>query len=208
MELQGKATKGKSVDLSDVKFHQCVRLSKFDNERVISFIPPDGEFELISYRLDIALRPLFMVEVFVDLRSMTKMEFQVKAKANFKDKCVANDVNIYIPVPCDAQNPVFKPNSGTVKYFPDKDAMLWTLKEFPGRKEYLMSAVLTLPTVKSPDRENFAKVPIEINYEIPYFTVSGLQVRYLKIEDKSGYQGYPWVRYITSNGDYQIRMGL
>lgn len=34
-----------------MKFHQCVRLSRFDNDRTISFIPPDGDFELMSYRL-------------------------------------------------------------------------------------------------------------------------------------------------------------
>ena len=44
--------KSKSVELEDVKFHQCVRLSRFENDRTISFIPPDGEFELMSYRLD------------------------------------------------------------------------------------------------------------------------------------------------------------
>jgi len=33
------------------------------------------------------------------------------------------------------------------------------------------------------------------------------QVRYLKIIEKSGYQALPWVRYITQNGDYQLRMG-
>ena len=43
--------KTKSVELEDVKFHQCVRLSRFDNDRTISFIPPDGEFELMAYRL-------------------------------------------------------------------------------------------------------------------------------------------------------------
>ena len=32
-----------------------------------------------------------------------------------------------------------------------------------------------------------------------------LQVRYLKIIEKSGYQALPWVRYITQNGDYQLR---
>ena len=40
------------MELEDVKFHQCVRLSRFDNDRTISFIPPDGEFELMSYRLN------------------------------------------------------------------------------------------------------------------------------------------------------------
>ena len=44
--------KNKSVELEDVKFHQCVRLSRFENDRTISFIPPDGEFELMSYRLN------------------------------------------------------------------------------------------------------------------------------------------------------------
>ena len=50
------------------------------------------------------------------------------------------------------------------------------------------------------------RAPIEVKFEIPYFTVSGLQVRYLKIIEKSGYQALPWVRYITTNGNYQLRM--
>jgi hypothetical protein len=44
--------RSKGVELEDVKFHQCVRLSRFENDRTISFIPPDGEFELMSYRLN------------------------------------------------------------------------------------------------------------------------------------------------------------
>lgn len=44
--------KGKTVVMEDVKFHQCVRLSRFENDRTISFIPPDGESELMSYRIN------------------------------------------------------------------------------------------------------------------------------------------------------------
>jgi Adaptor complexes medium subunit family len=29
---------------------RCVRLGKFDADRTITFIPPDGEFELMRYR--------------------------------------------------------------------------------------------------------------------------------------------------------------
>jgi AP-1 complex subunit mu len=46
----------------------------------------------------------------------------------------------------------------------------------------------------------------QVKFEIPYFTVSGLQVRYLKVIEKSGYQALPWVRYITTAGTYDIRM--
>jgi AP-1 complex subunit mu len=51
--------------------------------------------------------------------------------------------------------------------------------------------------------------PITVRFEIPYFTVSGIQVRYLKVVEKSGYQALPWVRYITQNGDdYSLRTAL
>jgi AP-1 complex subunit mu len=49
-------SKGKAVEMEDIKFHQCVRLARFENDRTISFIPPDGEFELMSYRLNTQVR--------------------------------------------------------------------------------------------------------------------------------------------------------
>lgn len=55
--------------------------------------------------------------------------------------------------------------------------------------------------------ETERKPPINIKFEIPYFTVSGIQVRYLKIVEKSGYQALPWVRYITQNGGKCINEG-
>ena len=46
-EAQGRAGRQKAVDLEDIKFHQCVRLANFERDRTISFIPPDGAFELM-----------------------------------------------------------------------------------------------------------------------------------------------------------------
>ena len=46
-EAQGRSAKGKAVELEDMKFHQCVRLARFENDRTISFIPPDGAFDLM-----------------------------------------------------------------------------------------------------------------------------------------------------------------
>ena len=43
---------------------------------------------------------------------------------------------------------------------------------------------------------------VRFEIRIPYFTVSGIQVRYLKIIEKSGYLALPWVRYITEADDY------
>uniref|UniRef100_A0A8C1DAU3 Adaptor related protein complex 1 subunit mu 3 n=1 Tax=Cyprinus carpio carpio TaxID=630221 RepID=A0A8C1DAU3_CYPCA len=177
-EITGRE-KSKSVELEDVKFHQCVRLSRFENDRTISFIPPDGESELMSYRLN------------------------TTARSQFKSRSTANNVSILVPVPSDADSPKFKTTTGQAKWVPEKSAVEWNIKSFPGGKEFMMRAHFGLPSVESGELE--AKRPITVKFEIPYFTVSGIQVRYLKIIEKSGYQALPWVRYITQSGDYQLR---
>eukprot|EP00095_Tigriopus_kingsejongensis_P001735 maker-scaffold514_size150699-snap-gene-0.30 protein:Tk01735 transcript:maker-scaffold514_size150699-snap-gene-0.30-mRNA-1 annotation:"clathrin-adaptor protein " len=39
-----------SIAIDDCQFHQCVKLSKFETEHAISFIPPDGEYELMRIK--------------------------------------------------------------------------------------------------------------------------------------------------------------
>lgn len=77
----GGGRSGKSVELEDVKFHQCVRLSRFDSERTISFIPPDGDFELMNYRLNATIKPLVWVEVSMEKHAHSRIEFMVKVSS-------------------------------------------------------------------------------------------------------------------------------
>ncbi|MCJ1467006.1 AP-1 complex subunit mu-1-Iike [Pseudocyphellaria aurata] len=210
-ETTGRATRGKAVEMEDVKFHQCVRLSRFENDRTISFIPPDGEFELMSYRLNTQVKPLIWVES--------------DARAQFKRRSTANNVEILVPVPEDADSPRFRTNIGSVHYAPEKSAIIWKIKQFGGGKEFLMRAELGLPSVKGDDEHGGGmtggfggsmggaqgagkgKRPISVKFEIPYFTTSGIQVRYLKIiEPKLQYPSLPWVRYITQSGDIAVRL--
>jgi AP-2 complex subunit mu-1 len=50
MQTTNGGEKKIAIAIDDCTFHQCVRLSKFESERAISFIPPDGEFDLMKYR--------------------------------------------------------------------------------------------------------------------------------------------------------------
>ncbi|KAH9441647.1 hypothetical protein Pst134EA_032730 [Puccinia striiformis f. sp. tritici] len=182
-ESTGRTSRGKAIEMEDTKFHQCVRLSRFENDRTISFIPPDGEFELMSYRINTQVKPLIWAEAMVELHSNSRVEYMVKAKAQFKRRSTANNVEIYVPVPDDADSPRFRASVGTVHYVSEKSAFVWKIKQLGGGREYLMRAQFGLPSVRS-----------------------GIQVRYLKIVEKSGYQALPWVRYITQHGDdYSLR---
>lgn len=207
-ESTGRTSRGKAIEMEDVKFHQCVRLSRFENDRTISFIPPDGEFELMSYRLSTPVKPLIWVEAAVESHKGSRVEYMVKVKAQFKRRSTANNVEIYVPVPDDADSPKFRAATGSVQYVPDKSAFVWKIKQLGGGREFLMRAHFGLPSVRNED-ENEKRAPITVKFEIPYFTVSGIQVRYLKIVEKSGYQALPWVRYITQHGDdYSLRTAL
>lgn len=197
------------VEMEDIKFHQCVRLSKFENERVISFIPPDGEFVLMLYRLLAAqflMKPLILVNCKTKVHKHSRVEILCLARAQIKKKSTANNVEIIIPIPEDADTPKCTPEHGLVKWIPEKLCLVWKIKSFVGGKQYHMRAELGLPAVNDPE-EIVPKKPIRVSFNIPYFTTSGIQVRYLRInEPKLQYQSYPWVRYITQSGDdYTIR---
>nr|GLL22402.1 AP-1 complex subunit mu-2-like [Ipomoea trifida]GMD86411.1 AP-1 complex subunit mu-2-like isoform X1 [Ipomoea batatas] len=207
LEAQGRTTKGKAIDLDDIKFHQCVRLARFENDRTISFIPPDGSFDLMTYRLSTQVKPLIWVEAQVERHSRSRVEIMVKARSQFKERSsTATNVEIELPVPSDATNPNVRTSMGSANYAPERDAVLWKIKSFPGNKEYMLRSEFRLPSVISEDAPPDRKAPIRVKFEIPYFTISGIQVRYLKIIEKSGYQALPWVRYITMAGEYELRL--
>lgn len=54
---------------------------------------------------------------------------------------------------------------------------MWKIRNFPGGKEFLLRAKFGLPSVAAEDEQTGRMPPIRVTYEIPYFTVSGIQVR-------------------------------
>ncbi|CAM9750523.1 unnamed protein product [Laminaria digitata] len=157
----------KAVELEDIKFHQCVRLARFENDRTISFIPPDGEFDLMTYRLTTHVKPLIWVEAVVEPHSHSRIEYMIKAKSQFKSRSIANNVEIIIPVPNDVDSPTFKASIGSVSYMPDQDAAVWSIKQFNGSQEYLMRAHFGLPSISAEDAREW-KAPIQVQSSILY----------------------------------------
>jgi hypothetical protein len=146
----------------------------------------------------------------ISLLIHTAITNKVQARAQFKRRSTANNVQISIPVPEDADTPRFRTNIGTVHYAPETSSIVWKIKQFGGGKEFLMRAELGLPSVRGDDEKGGGmmggfggsmggvgagkgKRPINVKFEIPYFTTSGIQVRYLKIIE-------PKVSHITNWG--------
>lgn len=44
---------------------------------------------------------------------------------------MANNVEVRVPVPSDADSPKFKTSTGNARYLPEKNLVVWTIKSFP-----------------------------------------------------------------------------
>ncbi len=56
--------------------------------------------------------------------------------------------------------PVFKAKTGNLRYVPDTNYMIWSIKQFPGRKEFKMRASFGFPSVEIEERQKYSRVPI------------------------------------------------
>ncbi|CBZ53344.1 putative clathrin coat assembly protein AP50 [Neospora caninum Liverpool] len=118
------------VTLDDCRFHQCVRLSKFDLERTISFIPPDGTFRLMTYRISEGVSLPFKIFPLLQERSDTRMECVILLKALFDRNISASNVEVIIPCPpnlCDLQ--LLHVGIGKAAVDNAQQAVVWKIKK-------------------------------------------------------------------------------
>merc|ERR1712217_535863 len=124
----------KGIALDDYRFHQCVRLSKFDVDREITFIPPDGVFELMTYRITENIESPFKLLPGVKHLGRNRIELSLQVTAMYDRNITATNVIINFPCPKNtARAPIQQINHGKAKYEPSEGAIIWRLRRFPGR---------------------------------------------------------------------------
>jgi AP-2 complex subunit mu-1 len=200
-----KATKAAagSVTLEDCQFHQCVKLGRFDADRIISFIPPDGEFELMRYRATENVNLPFKIHAIVNEIGRTKVEYSIAIKANYGSKLFATNVVMRVPTPLNTAKTTERTSQGKAKYEPEQNNIVWKISRFTGQSEYVLSAEASLTSMTN--QKAWSRPPLSLSFSILMFTSSGLLVRYLKVFEKSNYTSVKWVRYMTRAGSYEIR---
>ncbi|KAL2813814.1 AP-2 complex subunit MU [Aspergillus cavernicola] len=192
-----------SVTLEDCQFHQCVKLGRFDADRIISFVPPDGEFELMRYRATENVNLPFKVHPIVREIGTTKVEYSVAIKANYSPKLFATNVIIRIPTPLNTAKTTERTSQGRAKYEPEHNNIVWKIARFTGGSEFVLTAEATLTSMTN--QKAWSRPPLSLNFSLLMFTSSGLLVRYLKVFEKNNYSSVKWVRYMTRAGSYEIR---
>ena len=192
-----------SVTLEDCQFHQCVKLGKFDADRIISFIPPDGEFELMRYRATDNVNLPFRIDPVVEEVGKAKVDYRISIRSNYGSKLFATNVILRVPTPLNTAKVVERTTQGKAKYEPEQNNIVWRIPRFVGSKELLLSAECSLSSMTT--EKAWSRPPISLSFSLLMYTSSGMLVRYLSVFEKANYSSVKWVRYMTRAGSYEIR---
>jgi AP-2 complex subunit mu-1 len=196
---------GLNDKVEDVKFHQSVNLGRFNAEKVVSFVPPDGEFELMAYRCSDNIHLPFRVLPVVNEQSRTRLEINLKVASAYELKVFAINTVITIPVPDQTASADIVQSIGKAKYDAKRNAIVWKIKRFTGVQEHsLVANVELISTTK--ERKPWTRPPIQLSFQVPMYSASGLRVQYLKVWEKSNQKVDKWVRKVCKAGDFSVRI--
>ena len=205
-DMPSLAHKRKTIDLDDLQFHHCVNLSKFASDKVVSFVPPDGEFELMKYRVSENVTIPFKVIAMVKELGRTRVSVDVMFKSLFAEKTVAQEIRVRIPVPPNTAKVKVLCSGGKARYLACEECLRWKIKNLPGGKEIRLQAeVMLVGSIKDDaddkkygGKKKWSQPPLNVQFSLPMFTASGLRIRFLKVWSKEGYEATKWVRYLTT----------
>jgi len=197
------------IEVDDCNFHECVKLNDFDSLRILSFVPPDGEFVVMNYRITSDFRTPFRIFPFFELLSPYKVEVIIKIRADIPEHNYGGNVLVQLPVPKNTSSVTCHLGVGVVgqnwEYDAKERKVSWKIKKFIGGTEQTLRCKITLNASHTTSvRKEIG--PISMNFEIPMYNPSNLQVRYLRIVENKSYHPFRWVRYVTRSSSYICRL--
>eukprot|EP00595_Chromulina_sp_UTEXLB2642_P002245 CAMPEP_0196763096 /NCGR_PEP_ID=MMETSP1095-20130614/3439_1 /TAXON_ID=96789 ORGANISM="Chromulina nebulosa, Strain UTEXLB2642" /NCGR_SAMPLE_ID=MMETSP1095 /ASSEMBLY_ACC=CAM_ASM_000446 /LENGTH=204 /DNA_ID=CAMNT_0042115603 /DNA_START=390 /DNA_END=1001 /DNA_ORIENTATION=+ len=88
-----------SVILDDCNFHECVHLDEFESSRTLHFIPPDGEFSVLNYRITADFPAPFRIYPAIEESGPYKVDVVCVIRADIPDGQSGTNVTVKVPVP-------------------------------------------------------------------------------------------------------------
>ena len=70
------------------------------------------------------------------------------------------------PRPAHLGAPPPPPGQGNAKYVPEKEALMWSIKNFPGGREFLLRCKFGLPSVAAEEEGHGRMPPIKVKFEV------------------------------------------
>eukprot|EP01094_Clydonella_sp_ATCC50884_P006719 TRINITY_DN1592_c0_g1_i1.p1 TRINITY_DN1592_c0_g1~~TRINITY_DN1592_c0_g1_i1.p1 ORF type:complete len:410 (-),score=130.40 TRINITY_DN1592_c0_g1_i1:97-1326(-) len=187
--------------LEDVSFHPCVRYNRWERERVISFVPPDGNFQLMTYRVNQHIQPPMYCKPQISFHNgVGKMSIMVGPKNNGGKTIEEVAIQVKFPksvigVNCDS-------GFGSIRYDDMSHTLTWNIGRLATDKSPMLDGSVTLQSgLDKPDGNPVCLVAFKVNM----YSVSGVKVDSLAVHNEP-YKPYKGVRSVTRAGNFEVRM--
>jgi AP-3 complex subunit mu len=200
--------------LDDVSFHPCVRFKRWESERILSFVPPDGNFRLMSYHIgsqNMVAIPLY-VRQNISFKEGTSGRLDITVGPKQTMGKPVESVLIEIPFPKSVLNMTLTPSQGKYSFDPVTKVMTWDLGKIDAAKLPNIRGSINLQSGAPPPDSN---PTIQVHFTISQMAVSGIKVNRLDMygesssgigsKDSKKYKPFKGVKYVTKAGKFQVR---
>ncbi|KAI8647861.1 AP-3 complex subunit MU-1 [Parasitella parasitica] len=187
--------------IDDVSFHPCVRYRKWDSEKVLSFVPPDGQFKLMSYRATLSpyqAMPLQIKPQIMPTKNGGRYDITVHPRST--DGKSIEKIVLVLPMPKSTTSVNATCNYGQYMYDPVNKSIRWEIGKLSQRDR----APVLSGTFSTSESNPEVGMSIGLEFQINMFSVSGLKVDSLRLFHE-GYKPYKGVRSMTKAGKINIR---
>ncbi|XP_008294067.1 AP-4 complex subunit mu-1 [Stegastes partitus] len=198
---------GAAVRVDECSFHQVVRLDEFDSHRILRLCPSQGEQTVMQYQLsdDLPSAPPFRLFPTIERDSGGRMKVMMMMSL-FCFRSVAINVAATVPVPkgsVSLSQELSSPDQ-SAELKPQSRAVVWTIPRFTGGTQLSALFKLEVPGLSSASMLEVG--PVGLSFELPKFTATGLQIRFLRLSPVQPGPSQRWVRYVTHSDSYTIRI--
>ena len=203
----------------DSSFHPCVRLRRFEQDRLLSFVPPDGNFKLMEYRAPdrghtspLSCRPTVSfrdgsgrVSFALGVRPMGGRRVTATGgtgSVSPAETAPVEDIALRVSFPSSVKSADLTSEYGKVLFDAATKRLMWTVGRFPRE----MTGLVLAGTVEleAGVTEPVEPVHAELQFTLPNQSASGLNIREVAIHGED-YQFFKGARSVLRAGRYQLR---
>ncbi|KAK6233302.1 hypothetical protein SCA6_003375 [Theobroma cacao] len=185
--------------LDDVRFHPCVRFRPWESHQILSFVPPDGEFKLMSYRVKkLKSTPIYVKPQLTSDAGKCRVNVLVGIR-NDPGKTI-DSITVQFQLPPCILSADLTSNHGTVNILSNKICS-WSINRIPKDKAPSLSGTLVLES----ELDRLHVFPtFRVGFRIMGVALSGLQIDKLDLRTVPNrlYKGF---RALTRAGEFEVR---
>eukprot|EP01054_Gregarina_sp_Poly1_P009116 Gregarina_sp_Poly_1__9115@NODE_559_length_7530_cov_48_357899_g440_i0_p3_GENE_NODE_559_length_7530_cov_48_357899_g440_i0NODE_559_length_7530_cov_48_357899_g440_i0_p3_ORF_typecomplete_len374_score38_35Adap_comp_sub/PF00928_21/9_8e36_NODE_559_length_7530_cov_48_357899_g440_i064097437 len=243
-QTSGQKSTDSLCQMEDCLFHESVVLDDFANTKSLVFVPPQGEFVFMRYRVAPSLiqRPPFLIYADVSILDKDRISISVRLRAENYQKSYCGVAAMTLDLPrwisnCQTQI-IGQPQNQLCDFVRSEFKVNWTNRRISmaagdcgfiakadvdlDRAPRLVRQALLLGSSTAAGTGEISAFPrglspkgiigqylgpVLLNFELPMFSSSKLQIRYLRLAagNSAGVTPRRWVRYATQSASFTAR---